>query len=70
MRRNTGFHWAKASLYNSTNNSFNEMLMSETPDQEIDDGLDYILNEFTKKAEFLQSFKAGSKGDGTFTEKE
>ena len=32
MRRNTGFNWDKASLYNSTNGSFNEMLMSEGPD--------------------------------------
>ena len=45
------------------------MLESEGPDQEVEDGLEYILNEFTKKAEFLQSFKASSKdkGDEAFT---
>ena len=56
-RRNTGFHFAKADIFNSTHNSFNEMLESDGPDESTMPGLDIIIKEFQDKADFLGVIK-------------
>ena len=45
-RRNTGYHFAKADMYHSTMNSFNEMLASDGPDESVIDGLDVVITDF------------------------
>jgi len=63
-RRNTGFHFEKADLYNSTAGSFNKMLESDRPYEDVDEGLAQILDDFLKKAEFLQAVKANNTNPG------
>ena len=48
-QRNTGFHFAKADVFNASHGSFNLMLKSEKPDDEVEGGMDYILKEFQRK---------------------
>jgi len=33
------------------------MLQSDLPDDEVEEGLEYIIDDFQKKVEFLQSIK-------------
>ena len=60
-RRNTGFHFNKADIYNSTQGSFNQMLASEHPDHEHDEGLEHIVDDFQKKTAFLQVVKSNNR---------
>lgn len=45
-RRNTGFHFNQADVYHKTTDSFNLMLQSDLPDDEIEEGLELIINDF------------------------
>ena len=45
-RRNTGFHFNKADVFNSETDSFNQMFQSEMPDDEVEEGLELIINDF------------------------
>ena len=63
-RRHTGFHFDKADVWHSTAGSFNKMLESDRPYEDVDEGLAQILDDFLKKAEFLQAVKANNKNLG------
>ena len=56
-RRNTGYHFAKADIFNTSRNSFNEMLQSDGPDESTMPGLDIIIKDFQNKADFLGVIK-------------
>jgi len=61
-RRTTGHHFFQADIFNETNNSFNEMLMSEKDEGgPVAAGLDQILDDFKMKTEFLKAIKSKSK---------
>jgi len=53
-RRNTAFYFATADIYNSTLDSFNQMLESEQGSEEsLTSGLEQILYGFKDKTDFL-----------------
>ena len=40
------------------------MLQSDLPDDEVEEGLEYIIQDFQNKVEFLQSIKESNQNQG------
>ena len=64
LRRTTGHHFHLADMYHTTQDSFNQMLASDKPDDEVDERLGGIVKEFRHKTEFLQALKSNNKNIG------
>jgi hypothetical protein len=62
MRRNTQFQFFKDNPYNQTEGSSHQQFESEPkPPQDLDDGLDLMLEDFRFKTQFLQGVKDNDK---------
>lgn len=65
LRLNSEFQFAKADVHNDSECSFNKDLESEVTDlhelHDIESGLDYLVEEFVHKTDFLQGVKDNNK---------
>jgi len=64
LRRNTEFNFAKPDTFNDSQASVHDMVESEAPYQDVEEGLGDILDGFQQKTEFLKVVKYNNKNLG------